>query len=228
MHPQRKTVRRAFGLGLLVTLAVLVLGACGGGEKDAKARPLPEDRKALQPGVYRSEEFEPSLSFRVGEGWEYEPIEASDELHIVREHGTGGLGFVVSHEVYKPTKTGTPNVVEAPRDLVGWFQRHPYLRTSEPKPVTVGGVEGVRFDVSVVDDLPDDHRGRCGSGCVDLGRLSSGSETFLGEGYKLRLTVLEDVEGKTVSIGFASSAGDFDKFAPEAQKVVDSVKWKGP
>jgi hypothetical protein len=226
LHPQRKTVRRAFGLGLLVTLAVLVLGACGG-EKDAKARPLPEDRKDLQPGVYRSEEFEPSLSFRVGEGWGYVPIEASDELQIVREHGTGGLGFVVSHEVYKPTKTGTPNVVEAPRDLVGWFQHHPYLRTSEPKPVTVGGVEGVRFDV-VVDDLPDDHVGRCGSGCVDIGRLSSGSETFLGEGYKLRLTVLEDVEGKTVSIGFASSAGDFDKFAPEAQKVVDSVKWKGP
>jgi hypothetical protein len=227
LHPQRKTVRRAFGLGLLVTLAVLVLGACGRGEKDAKARPLPEDRKALRPGEYRSEEFEPSLSFRVGEGWGYVPIEASDELQIVREHGTGGLGFVVSHEVYKPTKTGTPNVVEAPRNLVGWFQRHPYLRTSELKPVTVGGVEGVRFDV-VVDDLPDDHRGRCGSGCVDIGRLSSGSETFLGEGYKLRLTVLEDVEGKTVSIGFASSAGDFDKFAPEAQKVVDSVKWKGP
>jgi len=226
LHPQRKTVRRAFGLGLLVTLAVLVLGACGG-EKDAKARPLPEGRKDLQPGVYRSEEFEPSLSFRVGEGWGYVPIEASDELQIVREHGTGGLGFVVSHEVYKPTKTGTPNVVEAPRDLVSWFQRHPYLRTSEPKPVTVGGVEGVRFDV-VVDDLPDDHVGRCGSGCVDIGRLSSGSETFLGEGYKLRLTVLEDVEGKTVSIGFASPAGDFDKFAPEVQKVVDSVKWKGP
>jgi hypothetical protein len=226
LHPQRKTVRRAFGLGLLVTLAVLVLGACGG-EKDAKARPLPEDRKDLQPGVYRSEEFEPSLSFRVGEGWGYVPIEASDELQIVREHGTGGLGFVVPSEVYKPTKTGTPNVVEAPRDLVGWFQRHPYLRTSKPKPVTVGGVEGVRFAV-VVDDLPDDHRGRCGSGCVDIGRLSSGSETFLGEGYKLRLTVLEDVEGKTVNIGFASSAGDFDKFAPKAQKVVDSVKWKGP
>ena len=227
MHPRRRTQRRALGLTLLVTLIALMLSACGVDQNEAKARPLPEDRKALAPGVYRSEEFEPSLSFRVGEGWAYEPIEASDELHIAREQGTGGLGFGVPHHVYKPTKTGTPNVVEAPRDLVSWFQRHPYLRTSEPKPVTVGGVEGVRFDV-VVDDLPDDHVGRCGSGCVDIGRLSSGSETFLGEGYKLRLTVLEDVEGKTVSIGFASPAGDFDEFAPEAQKVVDSVKWKGP
>jgi hypothetical protein len=117
--------------------------------------------------------------------------------------------------------------VEAPEDLVGWHQHHPYLRTSKPKPVTVGGVEGVRFDVEV-DELPDDYFGRCGSGCVDVARLSSGSQTFLGEGYKLRLTILEDVEGKTVELGFVSSASDFDEFAPEAQKVIDTVKWKSP
>jgi hypothetical protein len=204
-----------------------MLSACGVDQNEAKARPLPEDRKALAPGVYRSEEFEPSLSFRVGEGWEYVPIEASDELHIAREQGTGGLGFAVTHDVYKPTKTGTPNVVEAPEDLVGWHQHHPYLRTSKPKPVTVGGAEGVRFDV-VVDELPDDYHGRCGSGCVDVARLSSGSQTFLGEGYTLRLTILEDVEGKIVELGFVSSASDFDGFAPEAQKVIDTVKWRSP
>jgi hypothetical protein len=227
MHSRRRTVRRALGLGMLAVLVALVLGACGGGQKEAEARPLPEEREALQPGEYRSEEFEPSLSLRVGEGWEYVPIEASDEHHIAREQGTGALGFAVTHEVYKPTKTGTPNVVEAPEDLVGWHQHHPYLRTSKPKPVTVGGVEGVRFDV-VVNELPDDYHGRCGSGCVDVARLSSGSQTFLGEGYKLRLTILEDVEGKTVELGFVSSASDFDEFAPEAQKVIDTVKWKSP
>jgi hypothetical protein len=227
MYPRRRTVRGALGLGLLAVLVALVLGACGGGQKEAEPRPLPEEREALQPGEYRSEEFEPSLSFRVGEGWEYVPPEASDELHIAREQGTGALGFAVTHEVYKPTKTGTPNVVEAPEDLVGWHQHHPYLRTTEPKRVTVGGVEGVRFDVEV-DDLPDDYHGRCGSGCVDVARLSSGSQTFLGEGYKLRLTILEDVEGKTVELGFVSSASDFDGFAPEAQKVIDTVKWRSP
>jgi hypothetical protein len=227
MHPRRRTVRRALGLGLLAALVALVLGACGGGQKEAEPRPLPEERQALQPGEYRSEEFEPSLSFRVGEGWQYVPPEASDELHIAREQGTGALGFSVTHEVYKPTKTGTPNVVEAPEDLVGWHQHHPYLRTTEPKPVTVGGVEGVRFDVKV-DDLPDDYHGVCGSGCVDVARLSSGSQTFLGEKYTLRLTILEDMEGKTVELGFVSSAGDFDGFAPEAQKVIDTVKWRSP
>ena len=228
MHPRRRTQRRALGLTLLVTLIVLMLSACGVDQNEAKARPLPEERKALAPGEYRTEEFEPALSFKVGEGWEYVPIEASDDLQIVREQGTGGLGFVVTHEVYKPTKTGTPNVVEAPKDFVGWLRRHPYLRTTDPERVTVGGVEGVRFDVSVVEGLPDAYQGRCGSGCVDIARLSTGSQTSLGEGEKVRLTVLEVVEGKTVEIAIYGPADYFGEFAPEAQKVVDSVKWKGP
>jgi hypothetical protein len=39
--------------------------------------------------------------------------------------------------------------------------------------------------------------------------------------------VLEDVKGETVMIWFAAPPAEFDEFAPEAQKVVDSVKWSG-
>ena len=63
--------------------------------------------------------------------------------------------------------------------------------------------------------------------CVDIARLSSGSETFLGKGYKLHLIVLEDVKGEAVSIGIFSPTSDFDEFAPKAQKVLDTVDWKG-
>jgi hypothetical protein len=221
-------LRDVLPLGLLVALLVFAVSACGGDERqqESKARPLPEGEKALRPGVYRSEEFKPSLSFRVGVGWKFVPLEASDELHIAREHESGGLGFAVMNEVYKPTRTGLPYVVKAPKDLVGWFEHHPYLQTSKPQPVSVGGVKGVQFDV-VVEELREDYQGSCGSNCVDIGRLSTGSETFLGEGYKLRLTVLEDMKGKTVSIGIVSPAEDFEGFVPEAQKVVDSVKWEG-
>ena len=209
-----------------MTLVVCSLSACGGGQEEAsKPRPLPEDEKALRPGVYRSEEFKPTLSFRVGKGWLNVPPEVSDMLTTRRAHETGGLGFANVREVYKPTKTGTPEVVEAPKDLVGWFQHHPYLQTSKPEAVTVGGVKGVRFDM-VVANLPEDH-GVCGSDCVDVVRLSTGSEAFLGEGYKLRLVVLEDMKGGgTVTIGIVSPARDFDEFAPKAQKVIDTVKWR--
>jgi hypothetical protein len=48
-----------------------------------------------------------------------------------------------------------------------------------------------------------------------------------GPAPEARLTVLEDVKGETVTMGFASLATDFDKFAPEAQKVIDGVEWTG-
>ena len=89
----RLLVSRVLSLGLLVVLVVLALSACGGDEKKAKARPLPEKPKALRPGTYRSEEFKPSLSFRVGKGWSSAPLEASDFLQIARGQ-TAGLGFV--------------------------------------------------------------------------------------------------------------------------------------
>ena len=230
----RLLVSRVLSLGLLVVLVVLALSACGGDEKKAKARPLPEDPKALRPGTYRSEEFKPSLSFHVGKGWSSSPLEAeaSDVLQITRGQ-TAGLSFVNAEQVlvYKPTRTGPPNLVEAPEDMVGWLQQHPYLQTSKPEPVTVGGVKGVQFDV-VVGDLPQYYIPRCTSivgnpNCVDLFELSTGGPIFLVEGEKARAIVLEDVEGKTVTIGFASPASEFGEFASEAQKVLDSVEWRG-
>jgi hypothetical protein len=182
-------VGRVLSLGLLVVLVVLALSACGGDEKKAKARPLPEEPKALRPGTYRSEEFKPSLSFHVGKGWSSTPLEASDDLEITRGQ-TAGLTFVNVQEVYKPTRTGEPNVVDAPEDMVGWLQQHPYLQTSKPEPVTVGGVKGLQFDV-VVGDLPQYYIPTCTSivgnpNCVDLFRLSTGETIFQLEGEKVR------------------------------------------
>jgi hypothetical protein len=227
----RRMVRQALGLGLLVVLVVLALSACGGDEKKAKARHLPEDdQKALHPGEYRSEEFEPSLSFRIGKGWSTYTREAPDTLRIsLGERGI--VGFANIHEVYKPTRTGAPNVVEAPEDIVGWFRRHPYLDTTEPEPTTVGGVEGVQFDV-IVEDLPGDYQGAClattkGADCVDIAWFGDDQIMILPKIAKVRHIVLEGVEGETVTVYFGSPKDEFDEFAPEAQKVLDSVEWGG-
>jgi hypothetical protein len=222
----RPFVGHVLSLGLLVVLVVLALSACGGDEKKAKARPLPEDEKALRPRTYHSEEFKPSFSFKVGEGWTNAPLEVSDELQIRRTHEMGGLGFGVIHEVYKPSDSASPNLTKAPKDMVGWFQHHPYLKTSKPRPVRVGGVKGEQFDV-LMGNLPEDYSGVCGTECVDITRFSDGSILGAPKEYKARLIVLEDVKGKTVTMGFSSPATEFDEFAPHAQKVVDSVKWGG-
>jgi hypothetical protein len=138
------------------------------------------------------------------------------------------LGFANVQEVfvYEPTKTSSPNVAEAPEDMVGWFLRHPHLRTSGPEQVKVGGVEGVRFDLAV-GDLPEDYFGECGSGCVDLFRVGGAYPVSLWVEDRASFIVLEDVEGETVITGFVSPAAEFDEHAPEAQKVIDTVQWRG-
>jgi hypothetical protein len=87
MYPQRRRVLQTLGLALLITLVVLAVSACGGDEQQqgSKTRPLPEVvEQALRPGEYRSEEFEPSLSFRIGEGWAtYTPV-TPEVLRITR------------------------------------------------------------------------------------------------------------------------------------------------
>jgi hypothetical protein len=69
---------------------------------------LSEERQELRLGVYQSEEFEPSLSFRVSEGWNNAPSEAPAHLHIQWED-TGGIGFLRFKEVYELTQRVSPS-----------------------------------------------------------------------------------------------------------------------
>jgi hypothetical protein len=230
-------------IALLATMALTLLVASGvalavtkiGEEQADKPRPLPEVERPLRPGEYRTEEFKPSFSFRVGKDWsmETDPPEAPNTLEITWRNGTMNLFFLKIQEVYEPTKTGTSRLVQAPKDMVGWFQHHPYLRTVKRESVTVGGEKGVQLDLVV--EVPEDYHGKCGTGgCLDIAALGNftaktGVNLAYLEGVKERVTVLEDVKGETVTIDFG--AGDlgtkFDQVATEGQKVVDSIKWTG-
>jgi hypothetical protein len=228
MH--RSGVRHALRLRVVSAFIALAVGACGAPE-EAKPRPLPDEPRKLDPGAYRTEDFEPAFSFRVGEGWSTDLPEAYDLLLITRTDEGGPLGFANVREalVYKPTRTGSNTyMTDVPKDMVGWFRGHPYLETQGTDQVEVGGIEGVRLDL-VVGDLPEGHHSEwCGSGCVNLIRFNSGGPPLtLWKEDKARLIVLEDVEGETVVTGFAMPASEFDDHAPEARKVLDTVDWRG-
>jgi hypothetical protein len=108
-------IRLALGVGVLVAMTLALTG-CGSGlsqEEEAKARPLPKQPQELRPGEYRSEEFKPSFSFRVGKGWSTSEY-ASDYLGMGWAEKEGGLAFVnvqkVYKPIYKPTQTSTPKL----------------------------------------------------------------------------------------------------------------------
>ncbi len=223
-----RRLRALLATGVLVALVALALSSCGGGggQEQAKARHLPLYENGLRPGEYHSEEFKPPLSFKIGKGWS-STDELSDWIQLGQQGEIGNLHFANVKEVFKP---GTTNVVEAPKDLVGWLQHHPYLKTSKPQPVTVGGVKGEQLEV-LIDHLPKDPDGYCSapSGCLDIFNLSGGDELgYFGKNFNARrVIVLGDVKGDTVVIWYAGPPDTFDKFAPEARKVVDSVRWEG-
>jgi hypothetical protein len=209
-------------VGLLATLLVLALSACGGGggsgggeHQQAKARPLPDKAyTALPPGEYHSEEFKPAFSFRVGKGWQTPDadIKETPERLIIEttEQVMGGTLLIFRNppEAYDPQKHKWVNV-NSYEDILSWFQHHPYLKTSNPEPVTVGGVKGVQLETDVAKDAPEDE--------VPSFRYSDGFEAGIVRGEQSR-TIILDMKGEAVSIGV-----DF----PRAQKVVDTVKWRG-
>jgi hypothetical protein len=225
-------MRLALCVGMIVAGA-LALAACGSGsaqQEEAKARPLPEAGQSLRPGEYRTDEFKPSFSLRVGKGWSTLAPEVSDALALSSQGETRWIGFTNVQEVFKPTAKGTlsgnSNVVKAPKDLVGWFHHHPYLQTEKPQNVTVGGVKGEQFDLVV--EVPEAYYGACGSDCMDIYMLGSGETVGFEDGNKTRIIVLEDVKGEMVAFDIGvSQSSEFDEFLPEAQKVVDSVEWGG-
>jgi hypothetical protein len=212
-------MRLALGVGVL--MMTLALTGCGSGsaqEEEAKARPLPEPGQTLRPGEYRSVEFEPLFSFRVGKGWSLD-TETSDGLVMLRPNQ--GMAIVRVEEVYKP---GTQEAVKVPENLVGWFQDHPYLKVEGLEPVTVGGIEGQQFDF--VADVPEGRYSMCGADCVDAFENSDGSSLVYDEGDKYHAVIL-DVKDETVYIESAAPAANLDKaMGPEAQKVVDTIEWK--
>ena len=212
-------MRLALCVGVL--MMTLALTGCGSGsaqEEKAKASPLPEPGQTMRPGEYRSEEFEPSFSFKVGKGWSLD-TESSYDLVILRPNQ--GMAIVRVEEVYKPD---TQDAVKVPEDLVGWFQDHPYIKVEGLEPITVGGIEGQQFDF--VADVPKGHYSMCGADCVDAFENLDGSSLTYDEGDKYHAVIL-DVKGETVYIESAAPAANFDKaMAPEAQKVVDTVEWK--
>jgi hypothetical protein len=208
---------------LVISGVALALRACGGAgssgggkqHQQAKARTLLEEaEKALPPGEYRSEEFKPSFSFRIGKGWQPPPSDLKEEPDRLiiesTEEVKGGTLFIFRnvHEVYDSRKHKWVDV-NTPEDIVSWLQHNPYLKTSNPEPVTAGGVKGVQIDYGVAKDSPVNS--------VKSFRYSNGFVASIDRGPQGRNIIL-DMKGEAVSISVGF---------PRAQKVVDTVKWEG-
>jgi hypothetical protein len=225
---------RPFRLGLLIAIGVLTASACAGAVSSGGewAEKQPSMTAAAGPtfeyvpvGEYTTKNFEPTLSFTVGEGWQF----GVPDLRYIVDIGQGmssGIAFMNIRYVYDANNPVGSEPKPAPDDLVAWLQQHSYLDTEKALPVTIGGVEGRQFDVTV-SKVPTGSPPACGGPCLPLFELVPGLSFALAEDEKDRFIVVEGVEGKTVTIAAGAPDEEFEEFLPKAQKVLKTVQWEG-
>jgi hypothetical protein len=185
---------------------------------------------------YISYEFEPAFTFEIGDDWESMPPETTDAVWI--QTGPEGRQLLFTNpshvfDFFSLKEVAAPQTV---KEWVSWFQRHPKLVTSKPAPVSVGGASGMRIDVTA--SSPENYHLCGGQPCVPLypsgailrclaeqGKLCK--DAIASNEVWMDRFIIVEVGGETVLIDVAAPADQFDEFLPKAQKVLDTVEWRG-
>ena len=178
----------------------------------------------LPAGKYGTHEFEPAFSLEFSAEWAVTGPETTDAA--VFGAGLKGGQLILSNprHVFAPSSNPREPIEDpAPKNAdgwVSWFQRHPNLDTTKPGPVSLGDASGKQIDV-----MASSTRAR-GPGIPVYSRSELLNVGIIWPGWKYRFAIV-DVGGDAVVIAVAAPGDKFDKFLRKAQKVLDTVEWKG-
>jgi hypothetical protein len=206
-------------------------GTTGPDGKTLSSEPAPLKPGPLSPGIYKANDFEPALRFKVGTDWGVLAPITADNLNLIAtgsEVGQEGqINFTRPLQVVDPSSLSkVKSVPDNVAAWAAWFQDHPYLQTSDPIPVSVGGASGMSIDV-IATSPPETSQDICRDlPCVPLYAGSTIDSVIASyAGVEDRFVIL-DIGGETVIIDVAATVEKFDQFAPKAQKILDTVEWK--
>jgi uncharacterized protein YjbI with pentapeptide repeats len=177
---------------------------------------------------YVTTEFEPALSFSLSDEWELNLPETPDLISFAGPE-RGGLNFINPLYVFDPSNPSEPKEVPVPENAdewVSWFRKHPNLDTSNPVPMSLGGESAVRIDATFTSKTDSGTDGP-GGPSAPLFRVGDATRIVSYGATKDRFIIVDVSEGETVIIQVSAPTGTFDEFLPRAQKVLDSVEWKG-
>jgi Ca2+-binding RTX toxin-like protein len=197
---------------------------CIGAEKKAACElpvkpppPPPSERPftsgPLASGSYINREFQPPVSFTLGSGWEGRITSGftSSTFLLLRTIGPRTICSSVTGNQIAFTRFNPQQTVA---DTVARMSALPGTSATPATDATVGGSAGKRFELAAT-----------GTNCVALGELAPNFTATLDPGDRFRFYVV-DVSGRTVVIGFGGQSPMFDAFAPEAEAVVASIRWR--
>ncbi len=198
---------------------------------------MPQGTGPLAPGTYVDTALGVELTLSVPEGWEIaDESVAGVGVDLTTtgfvpsgSEGVAFLGFTrFDGDVFEgdcqPAGMEEPEYLarhvpidDSVQGLIDHLVAHPFLTTSEPVPVEVGGHSGLQIDASA--SVPDD----CAAPLVHLWAIPVFGSWNLADGMSAQYRVL-DVDGNIIVIVLERSADvDFEAFAADASVVLDSV-----
>jgi class 3 adenylate cyclase/Tol biopolymer transport system component len=190
-------------------------------------------RGRLPAGRYETAVFEPRFAFNVGGGWVglVNYVDAFGAGHPGTPFGEIDGGRI--QVVYETPCLDAPTRLIGPsaREFIAFLQEHPYLKTSDPKAIIVGGRGGLAIDITVARALvPADCPGSPLANdpehpvwkheyLFDLG----GGSVWLRLNDRVRILSIDSTSGPALTFVVESSPEDYDTFLPMAQEVLDSL-----
>lgn len=113
----------------------------------------------LDPGTYTTQVMNPGIRYTVPDGWvNAEDLPGNFQLYREDDPQEGYLGgsYVgVYTDVRAPRackEEPDPSIGSTPAELARWYAADPGLEATAPRPVTVGGLDGLVVDVPMARD----------------------------------------------------------------------------
>ena len=157
---------------LLLVVALMIATACTPTSSNVVPSPSAEAPTTVQtttsikpfphmplpPGTYTSEVFDTPLTYTVPTGWKM----------FEDEPGQFGLALLENDGpclcIWRDVRAAATSCAEEPEpsigssasDIAGWLSMHEGLITTEPEPVSIGGLDGYMIDVRMDPDWTND------------------------------------------------------------------------
>ncbi|MCI0582496.1 MAG: hypothetical protein L0227_06310 [Chloroflexi bacterium] len=217
-------------LGLAAVLAIAA--GCGGGAPTTSTPAPPTVRPALPAGDHALSLFAPAVSVTLPVGWviaadsaDYAALQpaASDITGIYFFRSPQAASQAIDCPIAPAAGVGT-----SAAELEAWIRERPGLVVGDASAVTIGGLEGLRFDVGILDGWLASCPFADGLPTVPLfvSPTDPGFRWVIAGSERLRLHLLDVPAGGTVVVDIDVFDGSLmDAFLTDASRIVASLSF---
>jgi hypothetical protein len=211
------------------SLTAVIVAACSG------ATPSPSGPQALAAGTYRSQSFQPQVTFTVPEGW-WLPSDTPDYLGL-QPVSSDLVGIHLFRDPRPASQDRScpveaePEIGTAALALVTWFRGLRGFVSSNPKPVSLGGLQGIEIDLAIADGWTASCPFANGLPTVPLfvGRTDTSFRWVVAGSERLRLSLFDLPDGGTLVVDIDAFDGALmDSLLGLATPIVAGMQFATP